>query len=67
MKLGVSAEGKRATERTVRLPAAQEPGRYRVHAVLAERSLSRDELLAGAGQPSVAARVTAQVELVVSP
>jgi hypothetical protein len=67
VKLGVSGQGKGVTERLVRLPAAQRPGRYRVYAVLAERALSRDEMLAGAGQPSVAATVTAQVEVIVSP
>jgi len=67
VRLGVTAQGKGVTERVVRLPAGQRPGRYRVRAVLAERALSRDEMLAGSGQPSVEARVTVQIELVVSP
>ena len=67
VKLGVAAGGKGDAEHTVRVPAAQRPGRYRIHAVLAERALSRDELLAGAGKPSFEVRVTARVELIVSP
>jgi hypothetical protein len=67
VRVTVPAEGTRVAERTVRLPAAQEPGRYRVHAVLAERALSRDEMLAAAGQRGVEVRVTTRVELIVSP
>lgn len=67
-ELVVPAEGERVSERAVRLPAGQGPGSYRVHAVLADRPLSRDELLEGSGQRGGAdLRAKARVELVVTP
>jgi hypothetical protein len=55
-------EGTRS--RSVRLPAAQDGGRYRIHALLAPRALSRQELLQGASGIEIVAK--ARVELVVT-
>lgn len=67
-ELAAPADGTRASERAVRLPASQRPGRYRVHAVLADRPLGREELLGGVPGPESGAeiRARARVEIVVT-
>ena len=65
--LSVPADGSRVSERPVRMPGVQGPGRYRVYAVVADRPLAREELVRGAGQQGNAkVRATARVELVVT-
>ena len=67
VELAVPADGSRASERPVRMPAVQGPGRYRLYAVVADRPLAREELVRGAGQQGNAkVRATARVELVVT-
>ena len=61
-ELGVGAEGARVTERAVRIAADQRAGRYRVHAFLAARPFTREEMQSGPG-PGVIA--TARVEVVI--
>lgn len=60
VEIAPAGENARAVERKVALSAGHEPGRYRVHAVVAEGVLGREEMLRMAGGDGVA-----QVKLVV--
>jgi hypothetical protein len=59
-----AAEGARAAEAKVRLSPEHEPGRYRVHAFVAERVLGREEMQAGRGEDAAEAEVRVEVVIV---
>lgn len=52
-------------ERAVRLTGTHQPGRYRVHAFLADRALAHDEMLAGAAESVGGVYVRTQSDLLV--
>ena len=64
LELDVPADGTRVFQRAVRISPTHPPGRYRVHAFLADRPLGHDEMLAE--DLGAAVRSTLQAELVVA-
>ena len=64
MKIAAAAEGVRAAEAKVRLSQGHEPGRYRVHAFVADRVLGPDEMRSQRGGEAALAELRVEVAIV---